>query len=513
MRARAIIYGLTLLALAAGCEKRATREPLTGPWKPTMVNPPIRELPVCEPKDINQLKDEDILLSVNGMALTKGDFGLAMKRYWWSLEQDKMKKPEVRTREYKLYGKQYLGNFLSSQLLATAARRQGLIPKSNLVARVEAGVKRSARQYKMPLKVLDRVVPGGLDGIRRTLEDLCWASDYVASNVTPRVMVVDDTMVSNALAQVEAENAAAEQTNKVRRASMATLRKRLVEGGADFGELADMYCMDESQRKGVGGYWKTFRTSIEQDPIVVEKIYPLPVGGVSEVLEDDEGYYLVKVLKIEQLPMPTNRVPKGYKPPKDYDLGRIFLPKEELTTLAAPGEIKHEFQQQFQQAELKKELEKLAAEATIVYPYGTNLFSQTTSQVKKNAVKKKLSKKERRAMREAKIVKKALAAGEDPKDALKKAKKSWQKAKRRKAAESAGENDAKKADEKGAKKASEKGAKKAGEKGAKKAGEKGAKKAGEKGAKRAGEKGTKKAGETKVQESKGTDTLKRKENK
>ena len=108
--------------------------------------------------------------------------------------------------------------------------------------------------------------------------------------------------------------------------------------------------MDESQRKGEGGYWKTFRTSIEQDQVFVEKIYPLPVGGVSEVLEDDEGYYLVKVLKIEQLPMPTNRVPKGYKPPKDYDLGRIFLPKEELTTLAAPSEIKHEFQQQFQQA-------------------------------------------------------------------------------------------------------------------------------------------------------------------
>jgi len=420
-----------LLALVfwAGCEKRATRRPRTGPWKPTMTVPSVGRLPVCEPRSLAEMEDDDIIMAVNGVALTKGDFGLAMRRYWWSLGQDKMMKPEERARKYRLYGKQYLDQFLSSQLLACAARRQRLISEPDLVKRVEAGVKRSARKFGMPTKVLGRSIPGGLDEIRRTLEEMCWTTDYVSSNVMPRVEKVDDVMVSNVIAQVEAENRAAETTNKVRRATITALRRRIVEGGEDFGKLADEYGMDDSQKKGEGGYWKSFRTSVERDPVFVDKIYPMPVGGVSEVLEDDEGYYLVKVLKIEQLPMPTN-APAEYRPPKDYDLARIFVDKEETTDIGTPNEIRKSFQAQFYQAALRKELEKLAETADIVYPYGTNLFSRAQDAANKEPGKKKLSKKERRALREAKIVKKALDAGEDPKAALKKAKRKSLKAKK-----------------------------------------------------------------------------------
>ena len=395
-----------------------------------MTNPPIREFPSCAPKDIEHLKDDDILVAVGGEALTKGDFGLAMRRYWWSLERDKMMKPEERSRRYKMYGKSYLSQFITTQLLVQEARKQRLMSASNIVARVGAALKRSVRQYGMPSKALDRSIPGGIDGLKRSLEDMCWYSSYIASNVTPRATVADYSMVSNVIEQFEAENAAAEATNKMRRAALDVLRKRIVEGGEDFGKLADENGMDESQRKGAGGYWRSFRTSVEREPVFVEKIYPLPVGGVSEVLEDDDGYYIVKVLDIEQLPIPTN-APAVYNPPKDYSLGRIFLQKEELTNvMGGPREIRQQLQAQFQQEVMKQDLEKLAAVASIVYPYGTNLFLRAKSGDRKGAAKKKLSKRERRALREAKIVKKALAAGEDPKAALKKARRAAQKSKR-----------------------------------------------------------------------------------
>jgi len=98
--------------------------------------------------------------------------------------------------------------------------------------------------------------------------------------------------------------------------------------------------------------------------------------------------------------------------------------------MGGPREIKQELQSQFNQEVMKEDLERLAATVSIVYPYGTNLFLRAKGSDRKAAAKKKLSRRERRALREAKIVKKAVVTGEDPKAALRKARKAAQKSKK-----------------------------------------------------------------------------------
>lgn len=409
--------GILVLAAAVslgGCRKSAKATPHVGQkWQPTMSNPAVKSYPICEPKTLDEMEDDDVIVAVNGVALTKADFGLAMKRYWWNLQLDKVGSMKNKEQSYRVYGRSFIDSFVGTQLFVWEAREQRLLTERMLLEDIDRGVANIARRYRCSPKVLYSQIPGGANELRRSLEDTIWASAYVASNVTATV-TVSDAMVSNIIAQIDAENAAIAETNAVRLATVREMHRRVTEGGEDFGTIVDNFGGDEDIEKGKNGYWDNYSTAMDVPDLIVRKVFPLPKGGVSEVLEDDEGFYFIKVLERTEKRVGTNDTAEVVV---DYDLGRYFQPREESVQLAFKGDPKAEFQKQFQNEANAKRLEELKQAAEIVYPYGTNFWSKAVKD--KKAKKAKLSKRDAKTLKVAKKVKKQMKEGKKPKAAKK----------------------------------------------------------------------------------------------
>lgn len=418
----AYVLFAVLLLMAAGCAKSAKDTPKVGQkWEPTMVNPPVREFPVCAPKTLAEMDDDDVIVAVNGVTLTKADFGLAVKRYWWNLEQDKAGHMKNKEAAYKRFGRGYIRNFIGTQIFVQEARKLRLLNEQTLRQYVEQGVENAARRYRCSPKVLGGHIPGGLNGLRRSMEDAVWSSTYIASNVPPRV-TVSDAMVSNVLQEIQAENAGIAATNAARLAQVKALHRRVVQGGEDFGKIVDEYGMDDDVEKGKGGYWDNYNTAMDIPEQIQKKVIPLPKGGVTDVLEDDEGFYFIKVLDKRKMDGVTNDTAEVIY---EYDLGRLFMPREESVVIAVKGDLKTEFQRQFQDEANDKRLVELKKTAQIVYPYGTNFWGKASTDRKNKASKAK--RKGDKTLKEAKKVKKLMQKGLKPKDVQKRIKKDFKK--------------------------------------------------------------------------------------
>ena len=385
----------------AGCQKEAKRAPIRGAWKPTMENPAIKKYPVCAPKDLSQMQDDDVIVAVNGVALTKGDLGLALKRYWWDLSLNKMARAGENSRKYRMFGRSYINKFIGTQLFVWEARRLRLLNEQMVRAYVDAGVKATARKYRVSVSALASEIPGGLNALKRALEDMAWAGAYIASNVTVKT-VISDSMVSNVLAQIEDENKAIAVTNAANRAKIIELHKRVVKG-EDFGKIVDTYGV-EGLEKGKGGYWDSYMTAMDIPPLIEKNVFPLEKGGITDVLEDEDGYYFIKLIDKRIIPQPTNVAAVI-----EYDMGRMFLPKEEYVVLSDPVGLKEQMQGQMQQEANTKRRTELLESAYVAYPYGNKIWNKPKKE--KNKKNKAYRKQKRAAMK----VKRAMEAGKNPK--------------------------------------------------------------------------------------------------
>jgi len=97
-------------------------------------------------------------------------------------------------------------------------------------------------------------------------------------------------------------------------------------------------------------------------------MFALKMGQVSGVLEDDEGYFIVKALSD-----PT----KGEEGKTSIKLARIWLAKTPLVVLADAASLKKDMQQQVNDRELNKHIAELRKKVTIVYPHGTNFWNES----------------------------------------------------------------------------------------------------------------------------------------
>ena len=56
-------------------------------WAPTMKNPPVREVKGGKPMTVPEMKPDDVVVAVNGVALTKREVDVRLNRYRWFLSR------------------------------------------------------------------------------------------------------------------------------------------------------------------------------------------------------------------------------------------------------------------------------------------------------------------------------------------------------------------------------------------------------------------------------------------
>ena len=355
------VSAAALLALLAyGCGK-------SGEWAPTMENPPqVKFKYLGKDTPVQDLKDDDVIVAVNGEALTKKEFYARMSQVAWTIRRSPGMRASNFADAYAYAGRTLIPRFVRETIIAQAGRGEKLATADEIRAKVDEKVERFCKMYRIDRNAVKKEFPGGLCAVQRDAERTVWLKTYVDKHAIKGKLITAET-VTNILNQIAAENAATSASNAAIRAKLEGLRGDILSGKATFEDVADKY--SEGIDNEGGGYWGRFGREGLPD---ADLIFELKVGSISEVLEDDDSYYMVR---LEERTAAKRDANKRVVEPESVSLSRIQLLKHELTILASPGTLKEDLQAQMDENALEAHLGTLMEKAEIVYPHGTNFWA------------------------------------------------------------------------------------------------------------------------------------------
>ena len=373
-----------LMLLAAGCGDSAPKGRPFGPWEPTMQNPPIRTVKPGDEMPVARMKPDDVVVAVNGIVLTRRELDTRLAQFRANLARNPRLSPQDRTMSYKAFGSNLVPNWIDTQLAVWESRRLGCATEPEIREAVRSGVERLSDIRKTSIDTLDKTIPGGLDFVRYDMEEATWVASYITNSVKPEVEV-DSNMVARIIASIDEENAEIAASNAVKLAKMKRVRALATQPGADFGKLADEHSEDPQLVKDGTGYWGEFTAGEISDTRLRDKFFGYGVGEVSEIIDDNDGYMIVKVLE---------KTPADYEPGDEkakISLARIYVEHEQLTELLDPKGIQKDVQRQYIERAVKARMEELRAGAQIVYPHGKDLWgvAEKAAESRKRAEERK----------------------------------------------------------------------------------------------------------------------------
>ena len=353
-----------LAAIAVGCGGDAGSG-----WSPTMENPPPAKFEyVGKDTSVFDMKDDDVVVAVNGAVLTKGELLLRSKQIAWALGRTQGLKEQLRNQMQTELSRSRIQSFVDNEVLKQKSREEGLVAEADIRKAAEEAIDSFAKTYRIAKSKIDVEFPGGRDAIRREAEDTRWARAYLDRHDVKGVVVTDEA-VSNILADVAAENAAVTASNRTIRAKLEDIRRKIVSGEATFEEMAKKFSEDVVH--GEDGYWGVFRRS---DLPENQELFSLEIGEVSEIMNDGVSDFIVKRLNHDYAE--RNADGKTTKP-ETIELAHIELVQEELTVPAeGPEGIKADLQRQMDEQAVRECIDALKTTMNVVYPNGTNFWDR-----------------------------------------------------------------------------------------------------------------------------------------
>ena len=357
---------VALLGLGTGCSRnpdadwRVPREALLLEACPSAV-----ALTNGVTRPFAELASNAVLVAVNGQVLTKGTFEVLMDLYLKGILQKKDMNSFVAEKMLEQHRSSYLGSFIRQRLLVDYAFQNGIVTTNEVLEAVSVQLHKIAKRRKQSVsKVL------GVYGkeIHYFLYEQCisYIMDKVIHLKIPPLAVVDKNFVEAVKKQVQIENTASRVTNEVLRARLDVLRSQLVSGQKTLKEITDNL---ESSGIGEGGEWGVFAPDDFENATHAAKVFTLKEGEVSDILEDDDGFRVVKVEKI----LPEEKNPKGdLLNPEQRQLVHLHVNKQPLLIEDTDVVLTHDLKQQMQFQAITEFVSVLATNGLnkIVFPNG-----------------------------------------------------------------------------------------------------------------------------------------------
>jgi parvulin-like peptidyl-prolyl isomerase len=329
-------------------------------------------------KSIKEMSLNDVIVSVNGVELTKRQFEENVNRTLKRLTQ----RPNMKKNQIAMLGRRYINTYIpayvNTQLLMQEARRTGVLSEADLAVAVAEWIKQEARSEKKPVDEFLKTVPGGAAALTNDAVQTVLAEAVIGTNVLPNVHVTEQ-VVQATIDAIKEENAAVDATNAVKVAWLKTLREQIV-AGADFGKLADIHSQCKRSAPGNNGYWGEFERRDFIEPKMRDAVFRLKPGEVSDVLEDEEGFHLVKVLDAKNVP--SNLAAKATQA-ESLSLAHILSRREPALEMSVPGDLKQQLFAQFKHQRTMEYLKRLQEKAVISYPNGTNFWDKANARATK----------------------------------------------------------------------------------------------------------------------------------
>lgn len=344
------LLALSLLGAAAlvGCDARRDERP--------------REMTVAE------MSPRDVIVSVNGTALTKGEVADKLTRVYKVVLRGPGGNPNAAAQTVREEQDRIVERFVTRRLIADTARQKGLIAPEELSAQITSNMTAVAKARKSSLADYERKSPVEAGYFRRKFEEDALMNAYRAACITPTDGITPE-VVSNYLAEVDAENAVVAKTNALRKASLNALRAQAVANPEKWEELV----------AGVGNA-DPEEQELEYDEFdeaeTAERVFRTAVGGITEPIEEEGGFRMVKVVAATA-PGSTNSFgevsARGTR-----TCSQVYVEKEPLFLKWDFAETEKELRRQadLQLLEMAVEAMKTNGLHRIEYPHGTNFWAR-----------------------------------------------------------------------------------------------------------------------------------------
>ena len=314
----------------------------------------------------SSLKESDVLISVNGTTLTKGDLEGQLRI--------KIKVAKLRAKNLSAEKEINLSNrlkelvyrtFLPLALFATEAKKLNIVPSDSHRMQLE---QKYCATYGVGCKTLDemysKMEPVESLAIKRLLELDLLNQSYISA-VLATQMVVSVEEVSNQVASTIAYNQRMSLTNALIYAQASNVLAR-ARAGADFSELADEFSQDEEKEPGGDlGFCAADDFALES-PTYWENIVCLKPGEITDVMESEEGIEIVKFLGEKEDIYGDGSKFERHLARIVWHTAIIFDTDEKL--------IRSEMEKERRNDVLQKASMELQKKATIVYPHGEGVL-------------------------------------------------------------------------------------------------------------------------------------------
>lgn len=255
--------------------------------------------PTNAPKTIAEMAPSDVILAVNGYPLTKQTYDDMMELRLKGIMEQKGMNNVVADKMMEEYKSRYIRNFQGQRMLVDEAFRLGVVSTNEVIAEIEKRLKADAAKRKMTVEKSLRKFGDKRKYLLQELFISITMDRFVTAKIPP-MMKVDDRFVEATQKQIDADNAAAAKTNAMIRARMQAWRSQIMANRLDFITVAKRF----SENPDEDGIWGEFEDGDLDDERISAKVFELRENAISDVLEDDNGYHLIKVLKVT--PAQTN---------------------------------------------------------------------------------------------------------------------------------------------------------------------------------------------------------------
>jgi hypothetical protein len=351
-----IVFLSVSLMIGLGCKREAGRS--------------VVELQVgTSLKLIEEMAPTDVIVSVNGVTLTRENYddAMAVKETLYVLTRPGVTKQELNmSRPY--WGRAVIQEFLARQVILQAAleKKHTTSAEALRVTRSEMIAVMKINEQDLERKFME------LGRVGQSLKALMVENALIRSFREAEhgeTLKVTPLEVENRILAIKAYHERAEATNQLVMAKGLTLYEQLKKGD-DFFKLAARY--SEAADKPIGE-WGTFLKGEVEHAKLREAAFALPVGAVSEPIDTEEGLVIIKVMERKEEAIGPAVAPG----PATVTLGRIVLRMAEGGTgakLPTREEVEKALTNEKVKALQQNWLPALVSKSSIAYPNGTNLW-------------------------------------------------------------------------------------------------------------------------------------------
>lgn len=329
-------------------------------------------------KTVDLMGDDDVIVSINGVKITKKDF-LSYHDFYASLyrvvnfregELDKKAAWFAKANEQRV-----IPMLMRAELIRQAAKDTGITVSAD---EIEEAAKVLLPKYGLRFKRFsDAKKKFDLKAVQQ-LNDIVYNEALTKKTVRKLAreswFTVSAQEVTNRLVYIKKFNENAEKMNLRAREQLLKARKEILDG-ALFADVARKYSEVQPDQ---GKEWMTVELdelSSEGEKQLLNWLTAAEMGDISEPIDFDDGISIVGVARKGE-----REVPEGVTPPILYTLVRCTMYARQKMETPTYKEVFDHIKEVKENRAMNEVGESLHNKAVIEFPNGTNFFNTVSSQ-------------------------------------------------------------------------------------------------------------------------------------